>query len=171
LRCVAPENIHLTLLFLGDVEADNVASIHELIQRAVSNVSPFVLEAGNFGVFPQRGAPRVLWIGLHESKPLKQLHANLVQELLPQRGVLCPNSDARSFQSGGFSPHLTLARIKSSDRQLAPSLHAALEKVPIKIVSPWRVESIELIQSELSSHGSKYSVLGTFELRALNKSD
>jgi 2'-5' RNA ligase len=169
-RWVAPEKIHLTLLFLGDVRGEHVATLQKIIQGIAAECAAFELHAGRLGFFPNRGAPRVLWLGLKDSEPLRELHSSLTRGLLKQRGVLCPDSDAKSFDTDKFAPHLTLARIKVSggkacDHRISNSLHKSAEDVAVAITSRWSVESLELLQSKLSPQGSEYSTRGQHQLK------
>jgi len=97
----APENFHLTLEFLGEHEPGSIAVISRaLVQGAVAS-SPFLLNIGGLGAFPNLARPRVLWTGVGGRLPeLNQLQANIHRELLESGFTL----DNRNFKS-----HITLA--------------------------------------------------------------
>ena len=104
LRLVRPEGIHLTLKFLGDVSRDQVSPIVEAVSQMVKEHTPFTLSLGAPGVFPNRNAPRVLWVGIEgDLAALKVLHREVENSL----AALGFEMDTR-----GFSPHLTVARIR-----------------------------------------------------------
>src|SRR5689334_23708597 len=63
LRLVRPDHIHLTLVFLGEVAADRAAAIVDAIAAPISQ-APFDVTFGGVGMFPERGAPRTLWLGV-----------------------------------------------------------------------------------------------------------
>src|ERR1700704_3928601 len=65
LKLVAPERMHLTLLFLGEVQEARVPAVTEAMNTAVDRAA-FDMALGGAGVFPPRGAPRVLWMGVTE---------------------------------------------------------------------------------------------------------
>src|SRR5690606_39982385 len=64
IRWVAPENLHITLRFLGSVPERRLADVAGALAEASRLVGPFLLELGSCGYFPPRGTPRVLWVGV-----------------------------------------------------------------------------------------------------------
>src|SRR6185369_17945967 len=73
-----PSNIHLTLKFLGAVEATRIQKVARAVQRAVVGINRFEIEISGAGCFPSARSPRVLWIGLPEvPEALQQLYSNL----------------------------------------------------------------------------------------------
>src|SRR4030042_3222088 len=103
-KWAGPEGIHLTLKFLGNVDASEMPNLKEALSGAVSGVAPFSLELGNPGAFPNTQAPRVVWVGVGgEMETLQTLHNNVGRELAP----LGFSPEGRSF-----SPHLTLGRVR-----------------------------------------------------------
>jgi 2'-5' RNA ligase len=100
---VAPDRLHLTLHFIGEV--DDVRA--DVIERALVmpfDQSLFTFEIGNLGVFPPKGAPRVIWVGVrHELDALRALHRQ-VSERLEAAGVV---GDRQPYH-----PHLTLGRVR-----------------------------------------------------------
>ena len=82
-RTVRPDGIHLTLKFLGDIEAGRVAEVSEAIDRATAGLDPFDLGLGKAGVFPNWRSPRVLWIGLDgDLEALGRLHEAVEREIV-----------------------------------------------------------------------------------------
>jgi len=78
LRWVKPENIHLTLKFLGDTPRHIVDQLREAVDRVAAGRAEFTLQAGGLGVFPNLKRPRVLWVGLSgATASLADLHADL----------------------------------------------------------------------------------------------
>jgi 2'-5' RNA ligase len=163
IKWVAPENIHLTLLFLGEVAACHIPEIAAAVERAAQSTPSFVLDAGELGSFPSRGAPRVLWLGVRESGALQSLRARLTSELKARRGVLCPAA-APDFEAGRFAPHLTLARIKHSDAGLTRVLRAQLADFALPPFAPWPVDELQLLRSQLTPQGAEYSCLAAARL-------
>jgi 2'-5' RNA ligase len=101
-----PSNIHLTLKFLGAVEATRIQNVARAVQRAVAGINKFEIEISGAGCFPSPRSPRVLWIGLSDvPDELKQLYANLEDELSRQ-------GFAREKRK--FSPHLTIGRLRAA---------------------------------------------------------
>lgn len=147
------DNLHLTLKFLGDVPVTKVAALSEATQRAASTVEKFELVINGCGAFPPHGQPRVLWIGIENPcGKLAQLHEALENE--------CANAGF-AREARAFHPHLTLARLRQphGSRQLAQ-----LHKERGFISETISVSELLVIRSELSSQGSRYTVLGRHEL-------
>jgi len=159
---VRPGNIHLTLKFLGDIPLGEVANIKKSVSEAVDSISVFEVALDGVGVFPNLKKPRVLWVGLKD--PHK--HLNVLQE----------NIDAKMMKLGfprerkHFAPHLTLARIKHAKGKIKESfedLKREVESVPLMDAEFFQVDSVRLIQSELTPKGSIYTVLEKFPLGLL----
>ena len=97
-------NIHLTLKFLGQVQASRIPRVCSAVERAAMDIERFTFEIGGAGCFPSPRSPRVLWIGLAEvPAPLMRLYDNLDDEL--SREGFAP-------EKRRFSPHLTIGRLR-----------------------------------------------------------
>ena len=103
LRPVAPQNIHITTRFLGDISPAMVDKVYEAMKNV--KFTPFTIKLCGLGVFPSLNYPRVVWAGMTEG--VEQLKSIFTQ-LEPQIRALGFAADAY-----GFSPHLTIARVKS----------------------------------------------------------
>ena len=100
-----PSRIHLTLKFLGGVEATRIERIEKAVRRAAKGISTHEVEVGGAGCFPSPRNPRVLWVGLSiVPEPLKQLHARMEDELA---------IEGFPREKRKFSPHLTIGRIRT----------------------------------------------------------
>jgi len=102
-RWVPPENLHLTLRFVGEVDEREIALLDEAlstIQRA-----PFDLQVSGCGIFAQRRGPEAVWIGVASTPPLVDLQAAV--ERAAVRAGLAPEEKR-------FRPHITLARLKDA---------------------------------------------------------
>jgi RNA 2',3'-cyclic 3'-phosphodiesterase len=102
-KWVPPEQFHLTLRFIGEVDESTFADISDAL--ATISVAPFSLRLRGVGHFPPRGAPRVLWAGVDDGAPTMRLHTKIETRL--QRLGLAPDSRK-------FAPHVTLARLKNA---------------------------------------------------------
>lgn len=152
-RWAPAENLHLTLRFIGDTAPEKQERL-EVALGAV-RVEPFVLPVGGLGIFPPRGAAKVLWAGIgHGHTRLHQLRKQIDEALLSVDLTL----DVRTF-----APHFTLARLgeNSDAKRLSKFLHRhqAFE------APPFRVNSFELYASELP-HGAApaYRVVRRYEI-------
>ena len=148
-----PENVHLTLKFVGEIPPHRVNDLSQAAAKAAAGFFPFEIVVGNTGSFPQHGTPRVLWIGVDDnSGKLEQLQAKLEEE--GQR--LGFEKEARAF-----NPHLTIARLRKPQGARALALaHKEMGFAATEV----SVMELAVIRSELSSKGSKYTVISRHAL-------
>ncbi len=150
-RWVSPENTHLTLKFLGDVQADRLDALSQVIQVVCNQQAPFEITTGSLGCFPNAGRPRVIWIGLDAPADLLQLRGRLADEMT---GLGFP------VDAHGFSAHLTIGRVRE---QVAPGdlkkLVASLVEQKISGSGSFSVRSVTLFKSELRPGGPLYTAL------------
>jgi len=149
-RWVAPEQLHLTLSFLG--ELDEAAMKRLSGELAEIQTSRFDLRFAGCGCFPNRKQPRVLWVGL-EPEPL----LNTLESLVRKAVLTCdvPQEDRP------FSAHITLARLKlPASREVAVFLDQP-QKQKLPTVS---VREFILFQSSLTPHGAIHTPLKSFQL-------
>jgi 2'-5' RNA ligase len=153
LAWVRPENLHLTLRFLGELDPGALARAREAVATAATAVARFTVEVGGLGGFPPGCPPRVVWAGvLAGSEELRGLYAALEAQLVA-RGI--------PAEGRAFHPHVTLARAR--DRRGGARLEGLLEGGPRFGAVP--VAGLYLMRSELSPRGPTYSVLATTPLR------
>ncbi len=151
---VREENLHLTLKFLGDTPVDRVEAISKALAAAAGHRPTFDIQLAGCGAFPPRGKPNVLWIGIEDnSGGLKQLHGE-IEDACAAAGFA---RDSRSFH-----PHLTIARLRQPPgaRELA-HLHETIGFAPLDVTAT----EVCLIRSELSSAGSRYTILARNKLQ------
>lgn len=146
-----PEQLHVTLRFLGDVPVETIEPI--ISRLATVHVEPFVLPIETVGTFPPNRPPRLLWIGVGSGHPrLFQLRQRLDDALLAAGLQL----DVRTFH-----PHVTLARMtENASPAVAHWLHAHRDLT----APPFRVESFDLYASELRSTGAVHTLKHRFAL-------
>jgi len=147
-KWVEPQNIHLTLKFLGEIEEGVVEAVSDVMASAAAAVKPFELTVAGVGAFPPRGAPRVVWVGIERAGGLVQLHGGL-EDGLERLGF--------EREKRRFSPHVTLGRVK--DRRGGPSLRPLLEAEAPADFGVQAVEEVVLFRSVLSSSGPTYTAL------------
>jgi RNA 2',3'-cyclic 3'-phosphodiesterase len=143
-----PEAMHLTLRFLGNIESARVNDLTAELLVATRLKAPFSLELGAIGQFGNR----VLWVGVQSgSEPLARL-AEVVREACAGYGA---HEEERAFH-----PHVTLARLRRPERGAG----ARLREVKAPSFATWQVNDVELIRSELSPRGSRYTTLAMVPL-------
>jgi RNA 2',3'-cyclic 3'-phosphodiesterase len=156
-RWVPLENMHLTLKFLGDVAPSNMDMLSQMLRAETELFHCFELHLNGLGSFPSPKRPRVIYIGIQAPAMLESL----------QRGIesashrLGYESDERSF-----SPHLTLGRVKQNVTAIEQQMiRRALEDTKIDSLGTARVDSVQLIKSDLKPTGSVYTRLFSAPLK------
>ena len=143
------DNLHLTIKFIGEVEGTRSVSLSEAAMRAAAAVERFTIVANTPGVFPKR----VLWMGIDDSSGrLANLHERLDAECAVEGFA----KDERAFH-----PHLTLARLRRPQGTRAlEAQHKEMLFEPMEV----KVDELLVFRSELSSKGSRYTVLSRHPL-------
>ena len=156
LRWVRPENIHITLKFLGETPAERQPQIEDALRAAAEGVAPIELTLGELGKFGGRQNPRVLWVDVRgDVDALKALHKRVDARI----AALGFPGDERPFAA-----HLTLARVPQDlSKKIARPLTDAIEAVKVPD-PPIPVREIVLMRSELRREGPVYTRLSGVEL-------
>jgi 2'-5' RNA ligase len=147
LRAVEPQNIHLTVRFLGNISPGMVDKVHEGLKKV--QFIPFNVQLRGLGAFPDLKYPRVCWAGMTEG-------ADQLRGIFSQ---LEPNLRALGFapDSKGFSPHLTIARVRSSRNKA--ELAQCLRENANYDFGQINASCLRLKKSELTPRGPIYSTL------------
>ena len=155
LRWVKPQNLHLTLKFLGDIPAAETEAVGAGVKAAAGDKAALDLTVQGMGVFPGIKRPRVLWIGFGgEVDRLKQLQSSIEDQL---------EAVGYRREKKGFKAHLTLARIKGG---VAPDrLLRAIEAVGNFSPRPFTARNLILYKSDLRPAGAIYTPLDNIELQ------
>jgi len=148
-KWVAPENLHVTVKFLGDIDDEDIPRACDILTEAVAGIDPFPVHVSGIGSFPPGRRPRIVWAGAREDgNGLKTIHARL-DDRLQDIGV-APERRA-------FAPHVTLGRVKSprgADR-LVDLIAAAADRA----FGTTTVEAVTLLESMLRPDGPIYTPL------------
>jgi len=168
-RTVAPQNLHATLRFLGDIDPAITDAIGDAIRAAAADCSPFELHLEGLGAFGRPTRPSVIWVGMHQTQPLETIIQKLdpaldaiaqpPPELAP--GPALGPAPALPPRDRPFRPHLTVARVKAKPPE---DLLALLETNAATDYGTAVVNCIQLVQSKLSPTGPTYTDLHTIEL-------
>jgi RNA 2',3'-cyclic 3'-phosphodiesterase len=150
---VAPENLHVTLKFLGAVDEARLPDVTAALDVAAS-APAFDVEVRGLGAFPTVSRPRVLWAGAPGSPTFTRL-ADEVDRALTGLGF--------PPEGRGFTPHVTLGRVREPRRN--PPLAEALEAAAERPFGMLRVVSVSLMRSDLSPRGARYTELAAVALR------
>jgi len=154
IRWARPGSLHLTLKFLGEISQEQLVMVYQAVEKGVVGISTFSFELAEIGGFPNLRRPRVIWIGVPKGKELlrklqEQIEAQLAGYGFPK-------------EKRGFSPHLTIGRVKSL-RGIQPLLERLASIVFKSGEIP--VTAVKVMRSELKPTGAEYSALKVIELR------
>ena len=148
-KWVAPESIHLTLKFLGNILVESTKDIVQAMSEAAQGIPPFRLEVKDLGVFPNLKRVQVAWVGVHgEIDKLSQLQQRLDSNL--SRLGFAPEGRL-------FTPHLTIARLRDN---ASPTERQALGQLIASTrfeAGAFSVDAISLMKSQLTREGPIYS--------------
>lgn len=145
-RWVHPEQIHLTVKFLGDVESNDIQEVSIHADRIAGRIAPFDLAFAGTGCFPSGGAVRIIWVGL--PTPPAGL-ADAQQTCERQYAELGFPSEQRAYH-----PHLTLGRVK--DTRNAVRLRSAIRAEDGFRAMPFLAEELILFESVPGKQGPRY---------------
>ena len=150
LRWVNPQNLHITLKFIGDVPADRVPVVCETLASAETG-QRLSLEFNGLGCFPDARRPSVVWVGITSSPQLSSL-ASHIDQALATIGV--------PPEEKPFIPHLTIARIK--ERRGSPAFAASFDRKGRRSFGVMSAGEFQLMESKLKSGGAEYTTLRSF---------
>ena len=152
-KLVEPDNIHITLKFLGDTSDELVPDINDIIQNSVNNIKPFQLQLHGSGAFPNLNYIKIIWIGINDPGPLPKLARELDNKLIDL---------GFKPESRGFKPHITLGRVKGSQNKSA--LKKLISENKDRNFGELEIKEIKLKQSVLDPTGPTYFTLGDITL-------
>lgn len=157
-RWVDPNNIHLTLKFLGDIDAGITGKITAALEAAVRSATPFEIEVKGLGVFPSLRRVQIIWVGLAgEMEKLGQLQKSIEASLVPL-GI--------AAEGRPFTPHLTLARVRDYARpEERQRLGQLIENTGFENTYKINVNAVHLIKSQLTREGPIYTKISTAALK------
>jgi 2'-5' RNA ligase len=149
-------NIHLTLIFLGETPEINIIPINNILNCIDKQHHSFQLEVEGLGVFPRPERPRIIWIGINKSPELQELQIGIEKSM----GSLGAKIENRPFHA-----HLTLGRVS---HQALPTQVAAIRNflttINVGRIGVMDVNSIHLMRSDLKLGGTLYTRLFTGKL-------
>jgi len=152
---VKPGNIHLTMVFLGDMAERDMPAIIASTDNALKGTTPFDISLSGMGLFPDIRRPRVMWLGLNgEMERLSALRDRLQAPLAPF-GV--------EQEKRPFTPHLTLARFRRPVKD-ATLLIRLIDKYRDIAGPEGRLDELVLFKSDLRQGGSVYTKIHTWPL-------
>ena len=153
LKLVEPENIHVTLKFLGDTDEEKIDEIEEIMKNSTKGLTPFNIKLKGSGVFPNNNYIKVIWVALENAEKIGEI-AKKIDKQLEKLGF--------KAEKRGFSAHLTIARVKSSrNKEKLLQIIEKYQDVEFAIID---VNSVILKKSELTPKGPIYTNLREVKL-------
>lgn len=149
-KWVEPDQIHLTVRFIGDVDGALFHDIKNILNEI--KLAPFDLHMKGMGHFPPRGAPRVIWAGIERSESLQLLRKKIDAALIKIR--VGP-------ENRKFSPHITLARLKNTPQHKIGNFLAGNNMFSQE---PFQVKDFRLYSSVLTPKGAIHKVERIYQL-------
>lgn len=148
-RLTDPTDLHLTLVFLGELDDERLAAVIAVTREVAQHTAPFSLALAGLGVFGPPSAPRIIWAGVAGDLPRLQQTQRRLAAALAERGF--------PQETRPYAPHLTLARLKRPlDATAAQELGALLTHPPAH-APRWRVTDTRVMRSDLSANGTRYT--------------
>ncbi len=145
---VKPQNVHITLKFLGEVREEKIEEVYQATEQSVKELRKFQVNLQGLGGFPNMKRPRVIWIGVEKGKEvLAQVYPKVEEEFF-RIGFAKENRD--------FTPHLTIGRVKSPKN---------LERLAVEInqtkfqTEEFEIKDVVVMKSTLLPTGAVYTPL------------
>lgn len=159
IKLVEKENLHLTLIFLGDIPEERIKDVTEVLEglpalslngTGPAGVGEIHLTLGSWEPFPSKQKPFGIWINVEgETRKLFSLYKKIIDGLLAKNFVL----ERKSLK---FSPHITVGRMKSGGVRSMGAMH---------LKENFTTGKVTLFSSELAEKGPKYTKIGEFEVQ------
>jgi len=156
IRWTRTDQFHLTLRFLGGVEAQRVERLSDAVRRACTGAGVLQLRAAGIGVFPGARRPRVVWTGVDDTD-------GRLAEL--QRSIeAVTNGFTDEPPQEKFTGHVTLARCRDINRADASTLATLVQAMAHRSFGDWTAAGVDIIRSHPARQGSIYNTLATIDL-------
>mgnify|MGYP006270311539 CR=1 FL=1 len=149
-RWVAPESMHVTLRFIGEVQRDAAEDIDEMLAQI--SAPGFDIHLQGIGTFGQGTKAHSVWVGIQPTEPLSFLQQK-VESAIVRSG--------QPAEGRKFTPHITLARFNHAD---AKRLQSFIEGNSLFRAGPWTIDTFTLFESRMGKGGSVYTPLADYEL-------
>lgn len=155
-KWVEPNNMHITLKFLGEVDSELVPQLTTRVDAACQGARAFAVELKGIGTFPGQGRPRVIWVGVSSGTSELEALATAVSNAVSGLG----------FPKEPFTPHLTLGRVRSGAGAMSQDFKQEMRRLEAESFGCFTVREVKLMKSDLSRQGPRYSELANFHLSA-----
>ncbi len=147
IRWVKPDNIHLSIKFIGEVSPGKCSEICHTLATTPLNIKPFKTNISGWGKFGRKDQLNIFWASLEKSLPLEKLY-NQVEDIMADLSI--------ERESREYTPHITLGRNKKLFN-IKPVL-TFIQKNSDRTISQLVIDKFQVFQSELSSYGAIHSI-------------
>ena len=155
-KWVEKENIHITVLFLGKLDDNQLLETIQSAKQVLKNYEPFLVDIKQLAYGPDnKFPPRLIWAEVNKSKEFSVLKNNLENTIFN-----LPEYKYKTKEGKGFNPHITIARIKNFEFQAM----ADRPEIEISLNMPFEVNSIDIMESVLTKKGPEYTILESINL-------
>lgn len=145
---VKPQNVHITLKFLGEVKEEKIEEVYQVVEKSVNGIKSFTVNLQGLGGFPNLKRPRVIWVGVEKGKEiLAELYPKMEEEFL---------KIGFAKENRSFTPHLTIGRIKSPKH--LEGLASEINKTTFE-TEEFEVKEVVVMKSTLFPTGAVYTPL------------
>ena len=145
-RLLAPEVLHLTVKFIGNIDETHLSGFTTAFLKARGNLPSASLQITHFRLFPSRRQPRVIAAEIKRSPELDYIF-QFFDECFSDLGIVAKRRL--------FNPHITVARSRLW-------LKETISPAPVQIVEP--ITSVSLVHSQLTPEGAKYNIISSISL-------
>lgn len=145
---VKPQNVHITLKFLGEAREEKIEEIYQAVEKSVVGIKSFMVNLQGLGGFPTLKRPRVIWIGVEKGKEiLAELYPKVEEEFFKIRFAK---------ENRNFTPHLTIGRVKSLKN--LENLASEINKTTFE-TEDFKIQEVVVMKSTLLPTGAVYTPL------------
>lgn len=163
-RWIKKDNLHITLVFLGYLRDEELPEILKMVREVSLKNEPFFLNLKRVDYGPiDKKSPRMVWVEGEKSQELGKLQEDLKNSLARL------SSELKREEGRGYIPHITLGRLRQWEfRQIEPEERPEIQE---DINLSFKVNSIEVMESQLKREGAEYTVLESAPLANLPEYD
>lgn len=149
IKWVELQNLHVTLLFLGELDQQYLAALEATVPPRVSSIPCYSVSLDKLGCFPNPRRPKVVWAGIGEGRAETMRLHTIITEAITEAGIRV------RAEGRGFVPHITLGRIRESRQRGWENDSIGLPTSTIR--TGFQVEHVTLMRSDLTASGPIYT--------------
>ncbi|MFA6383803.1 MAG: RNA 2',3'-cyclic phosphodiesterase [Candidatus Omnitrophota bacterium] len=159
-KWVPPSNIHLTLKFVGEIDATTQNGVCVLLNEIAAHTPPFTIRLAGLGAFPGSRSPRIIWVGLSQGQDQTKTIVDQLESGLEKYGI--------GRENRPFSSHITIGRVRSQ-KNMQHLTHdmSETEATIAEKLGEFKAGKITLFKSTLLPNGPVYEILQETSLNTI----